>query len=81
VTATNLGFIEIVDIQLALSSIDRDLCIYRQKGIALVHGNRKIFSKQTKSRFLIGLDPHRKYRNFQFTKSDHPIFANLFFLL
>jgi hypothetical protein len=62
-----------VYIRLALSSIGRDICIYRQQDLALVHRNREIFPKEMKSWSQIGLDMHRKYQNIRFTKLDHPI--------
>jgi hypothetical protein len=75
-----LGFNEIVNIRLAFPSIGSNLCIYRQYGVALLHGNRKTSLKQTNSSFLIGLDLPRKYRNIWFTILDHLIFVTLSFL-
>jgi hypothetical protein len=68
-----------VYIRLAWLSISRDLCIYRQHDVTLLHKNGKIFPKQMRYLSLIGLDQHRKYQNIRFTKLEHLGFATLYF--
>jgi hypothetical protein len=70
-----LGFNKIVLIQLLDTSIGRDLCIYRQQDIALWHGYKKIFLKQTKSQTLLGLYSFSKNQIVRNPKLGDLIFA------
>jgi hypothetical protein len=59
----NLGklvFNKSVYVRLALFSISRDICIYRQQNVALLHRYEKIFPKQTIFLSLIRLDLSKK---------------------
>jgi hypothetical protein len=66
-----------VFVQLLHTSIDRDLCLYRQQDITLWLVHVKIFPKQTKSQNLIGLYLFKKNQIVRFGKPDGPIFTTL----
>jgi hypothetical protein len=56
-------------------SISRDLCIYRQQDVALLHGYGKIFPKQTKSQTILELYLFRKNQITWNTKPKLSIFV------